>query len=194
MTPEEQEAMANGNGEAEEQTGLPSADWTTLQPAGEQEGLQDAEADSSSNETGEENDGNETGSGEENDGNEEEKEPKQPELKIVLRIGNGQATAGLRQTGTDLHLEVFQETGIDALLSELPKVLKRAEARWAESPMRPKHTPPKATRKKGKQTGQTGPRLEEQPKQERLGEDKPRQERLGEDKPREEQNGMARLF
>ena len=69
------------------------------------------------------------------------------ELKIVLHLRDGRTSAGVWQPGADVHLETFMETDMSILLAELPGLLERAQARWNESPLRPKYEPPKKTKK-----------------------------------------------
>ena len=104
------------------------------------------------------------------------------ELKVVLHVRNGRANAGVWRPGADPHLEVFLETGVDVLLSELPGLIERAQARWAENPMRPKYNPPKTPRKKPK-PNQTRKPAGQQPEPDQPGAGEPQQ-----------QNSMARLF
>ena len=101
----------------------------------------------------------------------EEAEP--AEMKIVLHVRNGRANAGVWRPGADPHLEVFLETDPDVLLSELPGVVERAQARWAENPMRPKYSPPKTPRKKPK-PNQTRQPADQQPVDQQPEPDQPR--------------------
>ena len=144
--------------------------------AGEKEQDDDNAGEGESN--GEEADGNET-SGEETD---------PAELKIVLHVRNGRANAGVWRPGTDPHLEVFLETDTDVLMNELPGLIERAQARWADNPMRPKYDPPvKKSKKTNKQTSnKPSGQPSNQPSSQPSG-----QTQLGNV---EEQTGMARLF
>ena len=76
----------------------------------------------------------------------QDEEPK--ELKMVLHVKDGRANAAVWRSGADPHLETFPETSnLEDLLPKLPGMIERANARWAESPMRPSYTPPKAPKK-----------------------------------------------
>ena len=112
------------------------------------------------------------------------------ELKIVLHVRNGRANAGVWRPGADAHLEVFLETGVDVLLSELPGLIERANARWEANPMRPQYNPPKpkSQSKKGnkKAPKQSSGQSSGQPPSENQPEN---QTGNG-----QEQTGMARLF
>ena len=113
-------------------------------PQAEDAGAEDPQA----GETGEE--GQDAG----NAGEETETE----ELKVVLHVRNGRANAGVWRPGADAHLEVFLETGVDVLLSELPGLIERANARWEGNPMRPQYNPPKPksqSKKGNKKSAQT---------------------------------------
>ena len=112
------------------------------------------------------------------------------ELKVVLHVRNGRANAGVWRPGADAHLEVFLETGVDVLLSELPGLIERANARWEANPMRPQYNPPKpkSQSKKGnkKAPKQSSGQSSGQPPSENQPEN---QTGNG-----QEQTGMARLF
>ena len=70
------------------------------------------------------------------------------ELKMVLHVKDGRANAAVWRSGADPHLETFPETSnLEDLLPKLPGIIERANSRWAESPMRPSYTPPKAPKK-----------------------------------------------
>ena len=67
---------------------------------------------------------------------------------MVLHVKDGRANAAVWRSGADPHLETFPETSnLEDLLPKLPGMIERANARWAESPMRPSYTPPKAPKK-----------------------------------------------
>ena len=103
------------------------------------------------------------------------------ELKVVLHLREGRASAGVWQPGADVHLETFMETDMSILAAELPGLLARAQARWNESPMRPKYEPPKkAPTKKTSAKNQRQQRNQNQPTTETTEET--------------QQTGMARLF
>ena len=136
------------------------------------------------------NAGEEETDGEGADG--EEAEP--AEMKVVLHVRNGRANAGVWRPGADPHLEVFLETDPDVLLSELPGLIERAEARWAENPMRPKHSPPKPKKQSKKVNKQTPKKSSGQPSGHPSGQ--PSGQLPSADQPGngQEQTGMARLF
>ena len=108
------------------------------------------------------------------------------ELKIVLHVRNGRANAGVWRPGADAHLEVFLETGVDVLLSELPGLIERANARWEGNPMRPQYNPPKP-KNQSKKGNKPTPK---QPSGQSSGQ--PPSENQPENG--QEQTGMARLF
>ena len=136
------------------------------------------------------NAGEEEPDGEETDGEETETE----ELKVVLHVKNGRANAGVWRPGADPHLEVFLETDPDVLLSELPGVVERAQARWAENPMRPKYSPPKPKNQSKKGNKQAPKQPSSQPSSQPSGQ--PSAQPPSADQPGngQEQTGMARLF
>ena len=140
---------------------------------------EDAGADGTQpGETGDEEQDNGNAGDDEADG--EEAEP--TELKVVLHVRNGRANAGVWRPGADPHLEVFLETGVDVLLSELPGLIERARARWADNPMRPKYSPPKPKKQSKKGNKQSSGQPSAQP---------PSADQPGNG---QEQTGMARLF
>ena len=103
------------------------------------------------------------------------------ELKVVLHLQEGRASAGVWQPGADVHLETFMETDMSILVAELPGLLARAQARWNENPMRPKYEPPKkAPTKKTSAKNQRQQSNKNQPTPETTEET--------------QQVGMARLF
>jgi hypothetical protein len=170
--PEQSQQDANGPGAGDPEAGESGAAGIQAEDAGTE--------DTQPGETGEE---------EQDAGNAGEEEPKggeaEPaELKVVLHVRNGRANAGVWQPGTDAHLEVFLETGVDVLLSELPGLVERAKARWAGNPMRPKYTPPKPEPKNQSKKGN------KQAPQQSSGQP-PSENQPGNG---QEQTGMARLF
>ena len=107
------------------------------------------------------------------------------ELKVVLHLREGRASAGVWQPGADVHLETFMETDMSILVAELPGLLARAQARWNENPMRPKYEPPKKAPTKKTSAKKTSAKNQQQPNQ-----NQPTTETTEET----QQTGMARLF
>ena len=74
------------------------------------------------------------------------------EMKMVLHVREGQASAAVWRAGADPHIEVLPETRtLEDALPQMQDVIKRAQARWNESPMRPKYNPPKKAGKKARE-------------------------------------------
>ena len=94
--------------------------------------------------TGEEAESAETG--------QEDGEEGPEEMKMVLHVREGQASAAVWRAGADPHIEVLQDTStLEDALPQMQDVIKRAQARWNESPMRPKYNPPKKAGKKARE-------------------------------------------
>ena len=69
------------------------------------------------------------------------------ETKLVVHIQGGRAAAAVWRTGADPHMETLPGCReLEDALSALPGLIERANARWAESPMWPKHRPPRKAR------------------------------------------------
>ena len=212
--PEPARLDANGPGagepEAQEsETGEPEAGDSELDES-KVDRSEAGESEASESETGESDAGiqpedtgaNDTQSGkkDQDDGNAGEEEPNEneanedeadtAELKVVLHVRNGRTNAGVWQPGTDPHLEVFLETDTDVILNELPGLIERARARWADNPMRPKYNPPKVKKQNKKSNKQPSGQPPGQPSNKPSGQPSG-QPQLGNV---EEQTGMARLF
>ncbi len=101
-------------------------------------------------ETPDDTDGPEVKTGERETNDEEENGDEVPaETKLVVHIQDGRVGAAVWRTGADPHIETLPGCReLEDALSALPNVIERAKAHWAESPMRPKYSPPKAQRKK----------------------------------------------
>ena len=64
------------------------------------------------------------------------------ELKLVVSIRAGRSTIGVQRPSSDPHLESDNALDLSTLLSRIPGVIERAQARWRDAPQHPGYARP----------------------------------------------------
>ena len=99
----------------------------------DEQGLDDAGGQDAGNETAQDGKGVDDGG---------EVAAPSADLKVVVSIKGSRATIGVQQPSSDPHIETLDDLDESGLTQEVSAVIKRARARWEESPKHPTYQRP----------------------------------------------------